>query len=91
MSSGSLFEPERRFRGLPPEAFEAFLIHEKERRRRAILDGFHPALHLLGEDLIEGLAAPGEPPLHAHLPQLNWPKTWPRSRRTSRSRSCRMG
>jgi hypothetical protein len=76
VSSGSLFEPDRKFRGLPAAAFEVFSIPEKERRRRAILDGFHPALEALGEDLVEGLAAPGEPPLHAHLPQLNWPKTY---------------
>ena len=76
MSSGSLFEPDRRFRGLDPAAFDAFSIQEKERRRRAILDGFHPALQALGDDLVERLAAAGEPPLHAHLPQLNWPKTY---------------
>lgn len=68
-----LFRPAARFTGLPAEGFAAFEIREREARRRAILDAFHPALKLLGEDLVEEL---GEPPLHPHLPRLDWPKDY---------------
>jgi hypothetical protein len=66
-----LFRPAARFPGLPAEGFAAFDVKDREARRRAILDAFHPALGLLGEDLVEGLEPP---PLHAHLPRLDWPK-----------------
>jgi hypothetical protein len=68
-----LFRPAPRFDGLPAEAFDAFAIEEREPRRRAILSGFHPALKLLGEDLIEVLSPLAAAPLHAHLPRLDWP------------------
>ncbi len=68
-----LFRPRARFPGLSAEAFEAFAIPEREQRRRAILAGFHPALKLLGDDLLEILGPLTVSPLHAHLPRLNWP------------------
>jgi hypothetical protein len=68
-----LFRPAPRFEGLPAEAFEAFAIPDREKRRRAILAGFHPALKLLGEDLLEFLTPLTRAPLHAHLPRLDWP------------------
>ena len=68
-----LFRPAPRFEGLPADAFEAFAIHDRERRRRAILAGFHPALKLLGDDLLEILGPLTPSPLHAHLPRLDWP------------------
>lgn len=67
-----LFEAGGRFRGLDLDAFEVFDIPERERRRRAIVEGFHGALSALGEDLVDTLGAP----LHAHLPRLDWPKTY---------------
>jgi hypothetical protein len=68
-----LFRPAGRFPGLPGEGFAAFAVRAREARRRAILDAFHPALKLLAEDLVEEL---GDPPLHAHLPRLDWPRDY---------------
>jgi hypothetical protein len=68
-----LFRPAPRFQGLPAEGFEAFAIRDREERRRAIVAGFHPALKLLGEDLLETLSPLTQAPLHAHLPRLDWP------------------
>ena len=67
--TGDLFGPARRFAGLPEEAFRAFGIPDHERRRRALVEGFHPALRVLGEDLVEALGLD----LHLHLPRLDWP------------------
>jgi hypothetical protein len=69
--SSWLFRPAARFQGLPAEGFAVFDVREREERRRAIVEAFHPGLRLLGEDLVEGL---GPPALHAHLPRLDWPK-----------------
>ena len=53
-----------------------FSIEDREARREAILEAFHPALRDLGEDLRDGLAHPDrdERPLHIHLPRLDWPR-----------------
>lgn len=64
----------QRFQGLPKDAFAAFAIRDREERRRAILDQFHPSLSLLAEDLLEQLAPQASGPLHAHLPRLDWPR-----------------
>jgi hypothetical protein len=69
-----LFRPPSKFQGLPAEAFEAFGVKERDARRRAIVDGFHPALKLLGEDLLETLGPLTPSPLFAHLPRLDWPQ-----------------
>ena len=72
-----LFRPAARFGGLPADGFGAFDVEPSEARRRAIVEAFHPALGRLGEDLLDSLreaAGPGAPPLHAHLPRLDWPK-----------------
>jgi len=63
-----------RFQGLPAQAFAAFRIPDREERRRAILDQFHPGLQLLAEDLVERLAPLASAPLHTHLPRLDWPR-----------------
>jgi hypothetical protein len=68
-----LFRPAPRFEGLPAEAFEAFAIRDRDQRRRRILAGFHPALKLLGDDLLEILGSLTPSPLHSHLPRLDWP------------------
>jgi hypothetical protein len=68
-----LFRPAPRFGGLPAGAFEAFSIRDRDERRRAIFAGFHPALKLLGEDLLEVLSPLTAGPLHAYLPRLDWP------------------
>ncbi|MBZ5638387.1 MAG: DUF1054 family protein [Acidobacteriia bacterium] len=68
-----LFRPAPRFDGLPAGAFEAFSIRDRDARRRAIVAGFHPALKLLGEDLLEILAPLTASPLYAHFPRLDWP------------------
>jgi len=69
-----LFRPEPRFHGLDAKAFRAFSIPDREERRGAIVEGFHPALALLGEDLLERLNPLAAVPLHAHLPRLDWPQ-----------------
>lgn len=69
-----LVEPPWRFTGFGTEDFEVFAIPDRESRRKAILQRFHPALKILAEDLLEHLDLEGEPPLHAHLPRLDWPK-----------------
>lgn len=66
-----LFRPAARFPGLPADGFAAFEVKDREERRRAIVEAFHPSLKLLAEDLIQELGAPA---LHAHLPRLDWPK-----------------
>jgi hypothetical protein len=68
-----LFEPELTFRGLPAAGFAAFAIRERQARRRAIVDAFHPALEALGADLVARLAR-GTPPLRWYLPRLDWPR-----------------
>ena len=69
--SNWLFRPAARFQGLPASGFAAFDVRDRDARRQAIVDAFHPALKLLGEDLVQEL---GEPALHVHLPRLDWPK-----------------
>lgn len=69
--SSWLFRPAARFQGLPVSGFAAFDVKDREVRRQAIVEAFHPGLKLLGEDLVEEL---GSPALHAHLPRLDWPK-----------------
>ncbi|HEX5043379.1 MAG TPA: DUF1054 family protein [Candidatus Polarisedimenticolaceae bacterium] len=69
--SSWLFRPAARFQGLPAHGFGAFEVRDREERRQAIVEAFHPGLKLLGEDLLERL---GDPALHAHLPRLDWPK-----------------
>src|SRR5262245_45369367 len=69
-----LFRPEPRFRGLDARSFDAFSIRDREERRRAIVAGFHPALQLLGEDLLDRLNPLAAAKLHAHLPRLDWPQ-----------------
>ena len=73
MDSERLFEPPFRFAGLPADGFQVFRIPDRVRRRRAILDSFHPSLRVLGEDLIERLRPAARAPLHLHLPRLDWP------------------
>jgi hypothetical protein len=69
-----LLRPPPKFPGFGRGAFDVFAIRQREPRRRAIIDAFHPGLKLLGEDIIRLLnEAPG-PPFHAHLPRLDWPK-----------------
>jgi len=69
-----LLPPPPRFPGLRREDFEVFGIREREVRRRAIIEAFHPALTLLADDLLLRLNdAPG-PEFHPHLPRLDWPK-----------------
>lgn len=69
-----LFDRDSRFPGLPREGFEVFRIPDHEERRLAILDVIHPSLKLLAEDLLALLNPHATDPLHAHLPQLNWPR-----------------
>lgn len=70
----SLFDPARRFRGLPVDGFEVFGISNHGERRKRIIEAFHPALELLAEDLRARLAPPGTLPLYTHLPRLDWPR-----------------
>lgn len=72
--SDLLFEPPLRFKGLPAEGFRVFAIQDREERRRAIINAFHPALQELAEDLLERLGPSAAAPLHAHLPRLDWPR-----------------
>jgi hypothetical protein len=71
-----LFEPTGRFEGLPLDGFEVFAIPNRGERRRAIITTFHPALERLGSDLVRSLSGRAEKPLHAHLPRLDWPRSY---------------
>ena len=75
-----LFRQSPRFQGLPASGFGVFGLADRDVRRQAIIAAFHPALKLLGEDLLDELE-PAEPdmppppqPLHRHLPRLDWPR-----------------
>jgi uncharacterized protein YktB (UPF0637 family) len=48
-----LFPPTPKFPGLRREDFDVFAIREREPRRRAIIEAFHPALKLLADDLLD--------------------------------------
>jgi hypothetical protein len=69
-----LLRPPPRFPGFRRGNFEVFAIREREARRRAIIDAFHPGLKLLADDLLLPLNDGPGAAFHAHLPQLNWPK-----------------
>jgi hypothetical protein len=69
-----LLPPPPKFPGFAAEDFEVFEIPDREARRRAIIDAFHPGLKLLADDLLLRLNEPGTPEFHAHVPRLDWPK-----------------
>jgi hypothetical protein len=69
-----LLPPPPRFPGFRREAFEVFGIRDREPRRRAIIEAFHPGLKLLSEDLLLQLNDGSGTPFHAHVPRLDWPK-----------------
>lgn len=69
-----LLRPPPRFPGFRREDFEVFGIRDRNERRRAIVDAFHPGLKLLGDDLLTLLNGTSRSPFHAHLPRLDWPK-----------------
>jgi hypothetical protein len=69
-----LFRPPPKFPGLRRDDFEVFAVREREARRRAIIEAFHPALKLLADDLLFVLNETPGPPFHAHVPRLDWPK-----------------
>lgn len=71
-----LFDPQPEFDGLPRDGFDVFSIEQRDARRRAIIETFHPALETLGTDLVERLSPGLAHPLHAHLPRLDWPRTY---------------
>lgn len=72
--SERLFDPPLRFAGLPADGFGVFAIEDRELRRQAIIDAFHPPLQALADDLLERLEPRAAAPLHAHLPRLDWPR-----------------
>ena len=69
-----LIPPPPKFPGFRRQDFGVFGIREREPRRRAIIDAFHPALKLLSEDLLLQLNDGPGAPFHAHVPRLDWPK-----------------
>jgi len=69
-----LLPPPPKFPGFRRQDFGVFGIREREPRRRAIIDAFHPALKLLSEDLLLRLNEGPGAPFHAHVPRLDWPK-----------------
>jgi hypothetical protein len=69
-----LLPPPPKFPGFVAEDFDVFKITDRESRRRAIIDTFHPGLKLLAEDLLLRLNDPGAASFHAHVPRLDWPK-----------------
>ena len=71
-----LFQPPSRFQGLPAGGFKVFSIPDRDERRRAIIDTFHPHLQTLAEDLIDALGPHAAAPLLAHLPRLDWPRNY---------------
>ena len=71
-----LFESELQFDGLPEAGFDLFELDDRDERRHEIVRTIHPALALLGEDLVERLNSRAEQPLHPHLPRLDWPRDY---------------
>jgi hypothetical protein len=69
-----LLRPPPRFPGFRRDNFAVFGIREREARRRAIIDTFHPGLKLLADDLLLLLNDTPGATFHAHLPRLDWPK-----------------
>ena len=69
-----LLRPPPVFPGFRRESFAVFGIRDRDERRQAIIDAFHPPLRLLADDLRPILDEGNGAPFHAHLPQLNWPK-----------------
>jgi len=69
-----LFAEPPAFHGFPEDGFSVFSTRDRERRRRAIIEAFHPALSALGQDLLPKLRVGDSEPLHTHLPRLDWPR-----------------
>jgi hypothetical protein len=69
-----LLRPPPKFPGFRREDFDVFSIHEREMRRRAIIEAFHPGLRLLADDALLLLNETPGGGYHAHLPRLDWPK-----------------
>jgi hypothetical protein len=69
-----LLRPPPKFPGFKNDAFDVFSVREREPRRRAIIEAFHPGLKLLADDLLLVLNEAPAAPFHAHLPRLDWPK-----------------
>jgi hypothetical protein len=69
-----LLRPPPRFPGFRRDDFGVFGIREREPRRRAIIEAFHPGLRLLSDDLLLLLNDTPGTTFHAHLPRLDWPK-----------------
>ena len=55
-----LFEQTPNFSGLPESGFAVFSVEDREARRHAIIETFHPSLKTLGEDLLARLSPPDE-------------------------------
>jgi hypothetical protein len=69
-----LLPPPPRFPGFRPEVFEVFGVRDRESRRHAIIEAFHPGLKLLAADVLLRLNDGAGAPFHAHVPRLDWPK-----------------
>jgi uncharacterized protein YktB (UPF0637 family) len=69
-----LLRPPPRIPGFRSDNFAVFGIHEREARRHAIIETFHPGLKLLADDLLLLLNDTPGASFHAHLPRLDWPK-----------------
>jgi hypothetical protein len=69
-----LLPPPPQFPGFRRSDFDVFGIREREPRRRAIIEAFHPGLKLLADDLLLRLNDGAGTPFHAHVPRLDWPK-----------------
>lgn len=69
-----LLRPPPRFPGFRREDFEVFALRDRDERRHAIIETFHPSLKILADDLLPTLNEGAKSPFHAHLPRLDWPK-----------------
>ena len=69
-----LLRPPPRFPGFSPESFEVFSLRDRDERRHAIIETFHPTLRLLSEDVLPLVDTDPAARFHAHLPRLDWPK-----------------
>jgi hypothetical protein len=69
-----LLRPPPRFPGFSRREFNVFSIKDREARRRAIIEAFHPGLRLLADDLLLVINETPGARFHAHLPRLDWPK-----------------
>jgi hypothetical protein len=69
-----LLRPPPKFTGFRRTDFDVFALRDRDERRHAIIEAFHPGLKLLGDDVLPLVDTVPQTRFHAHLPRLDWPK-----------------